>query len=106
MGMGKFTKQGYEEFVIAADFSNNMERDEVITLQTVSAIDAAGTNVSDTILDQGTVENDGAQQVSVLVRAGEETKGISPYKITFYCETNAFPMHKWELDVQMIVKEI
>lgn len=102
----KFTKQSYEEFTIAADFSNNMDPNEIIVSESVSAIDTAGTDVSDIILDQSTVDNDGAHQVHVLVRAGEETAGISPYKITFYCETDNVPEHKWELDVKMIVKEL
>ena len=102
----KFSKQAYEEFTISADFSPNMEDGEVVVFQTVSAINAAGDDVSAEILDQATVDNDGAQQVQVLVRAGEETAGISPYKITFYCETDNVPEHKWELDVKMIVKEL
>ena len=106
MAIEKFTKQSYEEFTIAADFSNNMETGESIVSESVSAIDAAGTDVSAVILEQATVQNDGAQQVHVLVRAGEETAGISPYKITFYCETDLVPEHKWELDVRMVVKEL
>ncbi|RLI53329.1 MAG: hypothetical protein DRP09_16015 [Candidatus Thorarchaeota archaeon] len=106
MAIEKFTKQSYEEFTIAADFSNNMEAGEVIVNQTVTAIDASGNDVSTEILDQSTVGNDGAQQVRVLVRAGEETAGVSPYKITFYCETDNIPEHKWELDVRMVVKEL
>lgn len=106
MAIEKFTKQSYEEFTIAADFSNNMEDGVIINTQSVTAVDAAGTDVSDVVLDQTTVDNDGAQKVTVLVRAGEETAGISPYKITFYCVTNTSPVHKWELDVRMIVKEL
>ena len=106
MAIEKFSKQSYEAFTIAADFSNNMEDGEVITNRTVSAIDAAGTDVSTEILDQTTVASDGAHQVFVLVRDGEETAGISPYKITFYCETDTSPAHKWELDVRMVVKEL
>jgi len=106
MAIEKFTKQSYEEFTIAADFSENMRDGEVIVLQTVSAVDAAGDDVSTTILDQDTIANDGAHQVQVLVMAGEETAGISPYKITFYCETDNVPEHKWELDVRMVVKEL
>lgn len=106
MAIEKFSKQSYEEFTIAADFSNNMETGEVIASQVVVAIDSAGTDVSTIVLDQATVANNGEHQVQVLVRAGEETAGVSPYKITFKCVTDTVPEHKWELDVKMVVKEL
>ena len=104
MAIEKFTKQHYEEFTIAADFSNNMGDTEVIIVQIVSAVDFEGTDATDLVLNTGTIQNNGAQKVTVLVRDGLESN--SPYKITFYCETNTFPVHKWELDVRMVIKEL
>ncbi len=99
--MGKFTKQAYEEFTISADFSKNMALGETIVSQTVGALDVDLEDVSDVVIDQGTVANDGEHKAVCRVRAGEELK--SPYKITFRVTTSS--AHKWELDIQMRIKE-
>ena len=103
--MEEFEKQGYEEFTIKADFSENMNigdvTGETITSQTVTAVDNADT-VSDAIVLVQASITAGAEDVSVLCRAG--TEALEPYKLTFKCETSL--NHKWELDVLMKIREI
>lgn len=100
--MEKFTKQIYEEFTIAGDFSKNMETGETIATQTVVAVNNVGADATNDVLDTGSISNDGTTKVLVLVRAG--TEALSPYKITFKAVTSVD--HKWEVDVQMKIKEI
>lgn len=100
--MDKFVKQTYEEFTITADFSNNMAVGETITSQTVTVLDAGGDDASIIVVDQASVANDGSTKVSALVRGGGVD--LSPYKITFKIVTSV--AHKWELDVQMLVKAV
>ena len=38
-----------------------------------------------------------------IVRAGLEAE--TPYKITMKCVTNSTPAHKWEMEIQMKIKE-
>lgn len=99
--MEKFIKQIYEEFTITTDFSKNMATDETIINQSVSVIDYANVDVTTVITDQSTIAAVG-QTVQILVRAGDESG--TPYKITFRCETSEG--HKWELDIQMKIKEV
>lgn len=100
--MDNFEKQPYEEFTISTDFSTNFATGEVLASQTVTAMDRDGTNVTDTVTDQTTLSDDGVGTVSILIRAGSESK--SPYKITFKCITSAG--HKWENDIRMSVRDI
>lgn len=96
-----FEKQGYEEFTIEGDFSKNMEVGETINAGAlVLAEDNAGSNVAATVTDQATIAVVG-QGVQVLVRGG--TENLAPYKVTFRCVTSV--NHKWEIDVDMKIKE-
>jgi len=104
MAANQFTKQAYEEFVIEADFSENLITGEIIDSQSANAEDKDGTDVTSTILDTNTLANDGASKVSILVRAGSAS--ASPYKITLKCITDHAIPHKWEMDITMRVKEI
>jgi hypothetical protein len=109
MALDNFEKQPYEEFRIDADFGNNFQSGEELTLGScsVEATDPDGLDVAATITDQTTiaviaggetaVANAGLQ---VLIRAGVD--GIT-YKITFKGVTTLD--HKWEKDVNMKVKE-
>lgn len=100
--MDRFEKQPYEEFTVSTDFSRNMSAGETVVSQAVSCTDKNGADVSATVTIQGTVTNDGAARVAVLVRAGSEV--ASPYKLTFRIVTSTG--HKWEHDIQMRVVEI
>lgn len=103
--MDKFTKQSYESFTVAANFSNNMASDETITSQTVVAIDSNGLDSSTIVLEQASVSNDGSFKVLVLVKDGTQVlSGKDGYKITFKAVTSIG--HKWELDIMMKVKEL
>lgn len=102
MAIEKFKKQSYEEFPIDAGFSANFGTLTTIASQVVTAEDKDGNDVSTTIIDQGSIINDGAAIVSLTVRAGSES--ASPYKITVrIIDSDGY---KWELDIKMEVKEI
>ena len=93
-----FGKQPYEELTIDADFSRTMVvGSETIISQTVTAEDRNGDDVTGSIVEAGTVTNDGATKVLAFIKGG--SRSGSPYKITFRCVTSAG--HKWELDVLM-----
>lgn len=99
--MEEMTKQSYEAWTIAGDFSENMETSETITTHTVTCKDDFGTDVTSTILSDDAIVG---QTVEVLVQAG--SNDVSPYIITFKVATNSSPVHKWEIDVKLIVAEI
>ena len=103
MALESFTKQNYEEFVIAGNFNENMEVGELITSQTMSARDKDNNDVTSTVIDGTTVVNDGDGRVQGLIKAGDEA--LAPYVVTFKCVTDSIPVHKWEIDVKMKVKE-
>lgn len=94
-----FTKQPYEEFEVAVDFSENMETDEVISSKTVTAVDKDDEDVTATIIASSAIE--GTNQVSAVVKAG--TSSASYYTITFKCVTSTGA--KWQLDVSMKVTD-
>jgi hypothetical protein len=100
--MDRFEKQPYEAFTISNDFIKNFGKREVISTQTVSAVNSSGVDATSTVTNQGTVANNGRSKVSVVVRAG--TPDDSPYKLTFKCVTSNG--HQWEKDILMIVEEL
>ena len=100
MAIEEFTKQSYEAYTIAGDFSENMATGETITSQTVTCIDDLEADVTSTILASPAIVG---QTVTVLVQAGSEE--VSPYIITFRVETSSSSTHKWEIDVKMIITE-
>jgi hypothetical protein len=98
--MEEFIKQPYEAFAITGDFSANMAETETILTATAVAVDKNGNDVSDTVLDDTTVDI-GAQSFSILVQAGLVYE--SPYIISLRCVTDSD--HQWELDVRMRIKD-
>ena len=103
MALNGFSKQPYEEFVIAGDFADVLETGETLDLSSssVSATDKDGNDVSLTILEQATVVIEGSQ-LKVRCMAGESD--LSPYKVTFRTSTNL--TNKWEIDIKLQVKEL
>lgn len=113
MKAGKFAKQPYEEYVIAADFSANMDLaggediDIADPLTTVTAVDKNGDDATTDITDQDTVDKGTGSELGylkVLIKAG--TVDLQPYKITFRAKTTAGTPEQWEKDVVMQVKEL
>jgi hypothetical protein len=111
MKVGKFAKQPYESYVIAGDFSLNMDQaggediDLADPLTTVTAVDKNGDDATDDITDQGSIEKGTGDEygyLKVLIKAG--TVDLQPYKITFRAVTTA--PEKWEKDVVMQIKEL
>jgi hypothetical protein len=123
---GKLKKQPYEEWVIAADFSDNMDiaGGEDLDLQncTIEAVDAQGNDATQngtlsaeaqvantTTKAKGTGEEKG--YLKVLVKGGLEKETVddveedrSPYKITFKGLTTS--AEKWEKDVIVTVRDL
>lgn len=113
MVAGKFKKQGYEEWLIDADFSENMDieggEDLDLSNCTVVAVDVDDTDVSATILDAATMAiGTGIAQGRLFILARAGTVAASPYKITFKSgDTIGVTVpERWEKDVKMTIKEI
>jgi len=105
---GKLEKQSYEEFVIAANFSKNMDivggEDLVLGSCAVSAEDKDGEDATSVVTDQGSIAiGIGTEQgyLKCLIKGG--TVDDTPYKITFRCVTTS--SEKWEKDVILKIKE-
>lgn len=100
--METIRKQGYEEFTIAGDFTDQAESGEEAVLigSVVLAEDSEGGDVGTTLLDQATKAVSGTQ-LRIKLRAGDEDH--SPYKITFKIVTTLG--NKWEIDVACRLKE-
>lgn len=108
---GKLEKQPYEEFVVAADFSKNMDvaggEDLVLGSCTVVAEDVNGDDATSDVTDQGTISiGTGTEQgwLKCLVKAG--TVALTPYKVSFRGVTDSTPAEKWEKDVIVKIKEV
>lgn len=98
--MEKFSKQPYEEFPIAVDFSECLQGGDSITAQAVLAVDRDGEEVTADVTRQSTFSNEGEDKVVVTtVFAGDPAK--QPYKLTFRCTTANG--NRWEMDIQMNV---
>ena len=98
-----FSKQGYEEFIIAADLVNVLNTGEEIIIGSseIFAIDKGAGSATDDILYPFSKTVSGSQ-LRIRCKGGIESK--SPYKITFRAVTNED--NKWEVDVLMRVKEL
>lgn len=112
MKAGKFKKQGYEYYTIAANFSLNMDiaggEDLVLVNCVVEAVDVNGDDASADVTDQGTkaigLVGDGEQgYLKILIKGG--TVALSPYKITFKTGDTT-ESEGWEQDIFMTIKEI
>jgi hypothetical protein len=127
---GKLKKQPWEEWVIAADFSDNMDiaggEDLDLPSCSIEAVDAQGNDATEngtlnaaaqivqvSTMAKGTGSEKG--YLKVLMRAGLEnevvgegeeqtTEDRSPYTITFKGVTTA--PEKWEKDVIVTVRNL
>ena len=110
--MKKFKKQIYEEFFVHGSILNVQNDDETIVEGTsdIVAVDNVGTSATADVLDVAGTKTVGDDPngsytnnvLSVRVKAG--TEALSPYKITFKIVTSAG--NKYEIDMQMTIKEI
>jgi hypothetical protein len=65
MAVGKFKKQPFEEFVIAANFANNMNiptEDLVLGSCTVTAVDVNEVDATATVTDQSSISSGSAEE--------------------------------------------
>lgn len=110
MKPGSEEKQPWEEFVIAADFSDNMTAGSNLSLPdcSVLAVDNDGEDASTVIIDSTTLSiglaaDDEWGYLKVLVKGGTEAN--SPYKVTLRGKTNDAVPEKWEKDVIITVTD-
>lgn len=123
---GKMKKQPFEEWVIAADFSDNMDieggEDLDLGSCTIEAVDKLGNDATENgslnaaaqIVQVSTMaKGTGAEKgyLKVLCKAGLENEVVdeatvdrSPYTITFKGVTTA--PEKWEKDVIVTVRDL
>ena len=103
MALEKITKQGWESFPVAGDFTKVAEAGELAVLvgSSVLAEDKDGTDVTTTVTDQTSLAVDGTQ-LRIQIKAG--TEAASPYKITFRMLTSID--NKYEVDFNLAIKEL
>jgi hypothetical protein len=100
MALEEFTKQPYEEFVIAGEFSAVLATGETLLNPAMTAINKkTGVDTSSDVIESGTVQVSGSQVVG-RVKAGVHKE---THKITIRTETS--DSNKWEIDVLMKVVE-
>lgn len=102
MALERFTKQPYEEFVIAGEYSDVLETGETIIsgTSTVTSVDTSDDSDSSTeVLDTATKAVDGTQ-LKMRVKGGVHGE---KHKITFRADTSLG--NNWEIDVIMKIKE-
>jgi hypothetical protein len=100
MALEQFTKQPYEEFVIAGEFSAVLATGETLSNPTMTAINKKTLeDTSAEVIESGTVAVSGTQVVG-RVKAGVHKE---THKITIRTETS--DQNKWEIDVLMKVVE-
>jgi hypothetical protein len=101
MSMNKVKKQGYEAFVISADFRKVLTTGETVSNVDALAEDVDGLDVTATFINAITVNHDDTKGFC-QIQGGDED--LSPYKVTFRVVTSA--SNQWELDVFVEVEEI
>lgn len=101
MSIKTFSKQPYEEFMIAGEFKKVLATGETLNTPTMTAVNnATGLDSSSDVIESGTVAVNGTQ---VIGRVKGGTTGQT-HKITIKCVTS--DSNKWEVDVNMDVTEI
>lgn len=110
MKAGKFKKQGYEYYTIAANFALNMDvaggEDLVLLNCTVVAEDKNGDVATVDVTDQSSIAigtGDEQGQLKCKIKGG--TEALSPYKLTFKTGDTS-TSEGWEQDIFMTIKEI
>ncbi len=101
--MQSLTKQGFDSFILTANFSNNTRAGDTIVLATsdVSAKDKEGADATSAVLDQSGKAVSGTK-LQIRVQAG--TQALSPFVVTFKAKTALGD--QWEKDVKVRIKEI
>ena len=103
MALKKVKKQPWERLTIAGEFSNVLTDGETISAppaSMITAVTSENINVSDSFLDQDTIEVDGNY---LKIRCLEGVQG-EVYSINFRIETSLG--NRWETDMQITVKEV
>lgn len=94
------SKQPYEAYYIAFDFSNVIASSSIVSA-TITVVDSSGEDKTSTIT---TAESQvlTATQVNVWIKGGTDGE---TYKITCRIITNSVPAEKYELDAELPVVE-
>lgn len=113
MALESTQKQGYEAYTIDFEFDTVLADGEELSAtmgdHTVVAVDSEGTDASATVLDdtsKSRVDSENGVVNSTLriqIKDGEAAK--APYKVTAKVKTTASPPNKWEIDMNIKVKE-
>jgi len=103
MALEYFTKQPYETFMVAADFSADLDTGETITEGTSDVI-AEDKNGDDATSDVLTIGAKVVDEGLLKIRVKDGTENLTPYKITFRAVTSL--VNKYELDISMRIKEL
>jgi len=91
MGENHFTKQPSEKFTVYGDFINVLATGDTIVLgsSSVTIIDSAGVDVTDTIMVVASVAVSVANPSRLTCMVDGGTESASPYKITYFITTAA-----------------
>lgn len=111
MAVEKFTKQSWEEFVIAGSIEDVIDTGELIDLDNSDIKawqwDDLDTELTTSIIEIATkAKDDTNHYLKVRIKGGDEDAGttnLGLYKITFYIATDQD--NKYEIDVKMKIKE-
>lgn len=106
MAVESFTKQPYEEWVIAGSIEDVVDTGETITLGSCDVKawqwDDLTQEETTNVIEIATLSKDDTlHYLKVRVKGG--TTAIATYKITFYIVTSL--SNKYEIDVKMKIKE-
>lgn len=103
MAKAAFTKQTWESWIIATDFSDDLQDGETISLSNsiVSATDKDGEDATDAILDPSGKSVNGPW---LQIRVVDGVEASQPYNIRFQAITSL--SNKYEFDIKMVVRDI
>jgi hypothetical protein len=104
MPLESLTKQGYDSFILTANFVNNMRATDTLILgnTVVTAIDKDSADATATVLEQSDKAVSGTR-LQIRVKAG--TQALSPFKVTFKTGLTTLG-DQWEKDVRVRIKEL
>ena len=104
MALEKTTKQGYDSFLLTANFSANMRTGDTMILgnTVMTATDKEGDDATSAILTVGDKAISGTR-LQVRIKAG--TEALSPFVVRFLTGITTLG-DQWEKDVQVRIKEV
>lgn len=104
MSLESFTKQGYDSFLLTANFSRNMRTGDTLILgnTVITAKDKEGDDATAAILTMGDKAVSG-MRLQVRIKAG--TQALSPFVVRYLTGTTTLG-DQWEKDIKVKIKEL